>query len=91
MTFNQCFTIFGGIAMIDIQHTNENLTVHFQDINPAPHYINEHQSDIRCIKDGWYAMEKNGNLVSGPFSCREDCLKVVNPLAQEPRMHSLGF
>jgi hypothetical protein len=91
MTFNQCFTIFGGIAMIDIQHTNENLTVHFQDINPAPHYINEHQSDIRGIKDGWYAMEKNGNLVSGPFSCREDCLKVVNPLAQEPRMHSLGF
>ena len=68
--------------MIDTQHTNENLTVHFQEINtnhPAPHYINERQSDIRGIKDGWYAMEKNGHLVSGPFSCREDCLTVVNP------------
>jgi hypothetical protein len=70
MTFNQRFKIFGRIAMIDT--------------HPAPQYINEHQSDIRGIKDGWYAMEKNGNLVSGPFSCREDCLKVVNPLAQEP-------
>ena len=41
----------------------------------APHYINEHQSDMRGIKDGWYAIEKNGNLVSGPFSSREDCLR----------------
>ena len=32
--------------------------------HPAPHYINEHQSDMRGIKDGWYAMEKDGNLVS---------------------------
>ena len=44
--------------------------------HPAPHYINEHQSDMRGIKDGWYAMEKDGNLVSGPFSSREDCLKL---------------
>jgi hypothetical protein len=74
--------------MIDTQHTNENLTVHFQDINtnhPAPDYINDRQSDIPGIKDGWYAMEKNGKLVSRPFSCREDCLKVVSPSAQEPR------
>jgi hypothetical protein len=43
----------------------------------APHYINEHQSDMRGIKDGfWYAIEKNGNLVSVPFSSREDCLKL---------------
>jgi len=42
--------------------------------HPAPHYINEHQSDMRGIKDGWYAMEEDGNLVSGPFSSREDCV-----------------
>jgi hypothetical protein len=30
MTFNQCFEIFGGIAMTNAQHTNENLTVHFK-------------------------------------------------------------
>jgi hypothetical protein len=46
--------------MTNTQHTNENLTVHFQDINnnmshPAPHYINQHQSDMRGIKGGWYA------------------------------------
>ena len=43
--------------------------------HPAPHYINEHQSDTRGIKDGWYAMEKDGNLVSGPFSSREVCVR----------------
>src|ERR1700726_2050117 len=31
MTFKQCFAyIFGGIAMTNSQHTNENLTVHFK-------------------------------------------------------------
>jgi hypothetical protein len=42
----------------------------------APYYINEHQSDMRGIKDGWYAMKKDGNLASGPFASREDCLSV---------------
>ena len=39
-----------------------------------PHYVNEHQSDIRAIKTGWYAMENNGKLSSGPFSNQEKCL-----------------
>jgi hypothetical protein len=56
---------------------------------PAPHYINEHQSDMRGIKDGWYAMEKDGNLVAGPFSSREDCLKLFNPIsAGGPNAHA---
>jgi hypothetical protein len=33
----------------------------------VPYYVNEHQSDIRAIKPGWYGMENNGNLSSGPF------------------------
>jgi hypothetical protein len=40
-------------------------------------YINEHQSDMRGIKDGWYAIEDDGNLSSGPFSSREDCIKRI--------------
>jgi hypothetical protein len=31
----------------------------------VPYYVNEHQSDIRAIKPGWYGMENNGNLASG--------------------------
>ena len=38
------------------------------------HYVNEHQSDIRAIKPGWYALERNGKLSSGPFSNQEKCL-----------------
>jgi hypothetical protein len=44
---------------------------------PTPHYINEHQSDMRGIKEGWYAIEHDGNLAFGPFSSREVCLKAT--------------
>ena len=40
-----------------------------------PHYVNENKSDMRGIKPGWYAMEDDGKLSSGPFSSREECLK----------------
>jgi hypothetical protein len=39
-----------------------------------PHYINEDKSDMRGIKPGWYAMEDNGKISSGPFSSRHECL-----------------
>jgi hypothetical protein len=39
-----------------------------------PHYINEDRSDMRGVKPGWYAMEDNGKLSSGPFSSRHECL-----------------
>ena len=40
----------------------------------VPYYVNEHQSDIRAIKPGWYGMENNGNLSSGPFLNQGKCL-----------------
>ena len=40
----------------------------------VPYYVNEHQSDIRAIKPGWYGMESNGKLSSGPFSNQGKCL-----------------
>ena len=39
------------------------------------HYINENESDMRGIKHGWYAIENDGNLSSGPFSSLEECVK----------------
>jgi ribosomal protein S27E len=38
-----------------------------------PYYVNEHTSDIRAIKPGWYGMESNGKP-SGPFSNQGKCL-----------------
>jgi hypothetical protein len=38
----------------------------------VPCYINEHQSDIRAIKPGWYAVERNGKLSSGRFQARRN-------------------
>jgi hypothetical protein len=39
-----------------------------------PYYVNEHTSDIRAVKPGWYGMESGGKLSSGPFQNEEKCL-----------------
>ena len=50
-----------------------------------PHYVNEHQSDIRAIKPGWYGMESNGKLSSGPFPNQEKCLTgITQPRSNFP-------
>jgi hypothetical protein len=41
----------------------------------VPLYVNENKSDMRGIKAGWYAMDGDGNLISGPFSSREKCVE----------------
>jgi hypothetical protein len=43
----------------------------------VPHYINEHQSDIRAIKPGWYGVESNGKLSSGPYPNQAKCLAEI--------------
>ena len=45
----------------------------------SPHYISEDKSDLRGIKHGWYVVEDGGELSSGPFSSREEC---INRIAQ---------
>ena len=41
----------------------------------APHYISEDKSDMRGIKPGWYAIEGDGNIFSGPFASRQECVE----------------
>jgi hypothetical protein len=43
----------------------------------APYYISENNSDMRGIKPGWYAVEDDGNISSGPFVNRQDCVKTI--------------
>ena len=46
----------------------------------APQYISEHKSDMRGIKPGWYAIEGDGNIFSGPFASRQECVeKIARP------------
>jgi hypothetical protein len=47
-------------------------------IDPNPHYIAELQSDLRAVKEGWYAINKHGVLLLGPFSNRESCLTRIS-------------
>ena len=42
-----------------------------------PHQVNERESDMRAIKEGWYAVDGNGNLTFGPYSSREDCASKI--------------
>jgi sensor histidine kinase regulating citrate/malate metabolism len=43
-------------------------------VNPIPLYINERQSDLQGVKEGWYAIDDHGRLLSGPFPNQEICL-----------------
>ena len=43
----------------------------------APHYIGENKSDLCGIKPGWYAMNSNGHLGSGPFSSQAKCAEKI--------------
>jgi Protein of unknown function (DUF3606) len=42
-----------------------------------PYYINGHQSEIRAIKPGWYGVENNGKLSSGPYPNQAKCLTAI--------------
>jgi hypothetical protein len=42
-----------------------------------PRYINENESDNRGIKEGWYAMRRNGTVGLGPFSTRAECVTKI--------------
>jgi hypothetical protein len=42
--------------------------------NHTPCYVNERQSGLRGITNGWYAMDADGNLSFGPFANRENCM-----------------
>ena len=45
-----------------------------------PCYIGEDRSDMRGIKPGWYAIEDDGNLSSGPFPSLEECIaRITQP------------
>jgi len=43
----------------------------------VPYYVSEDKSDMRGIKPGWYAIEDDGKLSSGPFSSLEECVKRI--------------
>jgi hypothetical protein len=42
-----------------------------------PYYISEDRSEIRAVKPGWYAMDDDGDLSSGPFSSHAECLSTM--------------
>jgi hypothetical protein len=39
----------------------------------VPYYITEDNSAMRGIKPGWYGMDDDGGLSSGPCSSLEEC------------------
>jgi hypothetical protein len=51
----------------------------------VPYYVNEHQSDVRAIKPGWYGLERNGKLSSGPFSNQGKCLTGITQARSNSR------
>lgn len=60
--------------------------------NLDPRHVNENKSDNRGIKEGWYAMRRNGTLKLGPFPSRDECLtEIERSLCEpEPRIYFPG-
>jgi hypothetical protein len=52
--------------------------------NLTPRHVNERESDMRGIKEGWYAIRRNGSLRLGPFTSREQCVAVIAQAGVEP-------
>jgi hypothetical protein len=51
-------------------------------MNPyTAQYMNERQSALRGVKNGWYAIDALGSPAFGPFSNRETCLTRIARLA----------
>jgi hypothetical protein len=38
------------------------------------HCVNERESDMRNIKEGWYAVRRDGVIGFGPFATQAECL-----------------
>lgn len=49
-----------------------------------PYYIGEDRSDKLGIKPGWYAIEDDGNLTSGPFPSLEECITRITQSSIAP-------
>jgi hypothetical protein len=57
--------------------------------NAIPYRINEAQSDMRGVKEGWYAMDEEGKLTLGPFSTCDDCLMWLRTVARDEQIDRL--
>ena len=38
-----------------------------------PHYVDAQQSAMRGLHIGWYAMDEDGEIASGPYCGRNEC------------------
>jgi hypothetical protein len=56
----------------------------------APYYMSETKSDMRGIEQGWYAIEDDGNLFSGPFSSFDECAKRITSLPTSDAKGGVG-
>jgi hypothetical protein len=55
----------------------------------VPYYISENRFDMRGIKHGWYAIEDDGSLSSGPFPSFEACVTKISQPANGTRAPKL--
>jgi hypothetical protein len=44
----------------------------------TPHHIQEEESSRRGIKEGWYAIRRDGSPGMGPFGSRDACVENID-------------
>ena len=66
------------IAMSRVSSGDRSMGGNYQWPTLTPISSMKLQSDLRAVKEGWYAIDERGNLLSGPFSNRETCLSRIS-------------
>jgi hypothetical protein len=46
-----------------------------------PHYVDEGRSRMRGLKVGWYAIDNEGDIASGPYPTRGECVERIEHTA----------
>ena len=42
-----------------------------------PHHVDEGRSRTRGLKVGWYAIDNEGDIASGPYQTRDECAERI--------------
>jgi hypothetical protein len=49
-----------------------------------PRYVDEAQSRMRGLQVGWYAIDNEGDIASGPYQTRDECIARIEQAHDAP-------
>lgn len=70
--FRKCARVTAPLAPYASRSINLSVGLHVSSL--FPHYVDAQQSAMRGLNVGWYAIDQDGEIVSGPYGGRKECI-----------------